>query len=93
MKRIIDTELIKELLETEWGYEGIRDDLDNLFLKNGTPIDNATVCDIEQIRAEVKHLLNRPSLTHIVGYDKGFVDGIDKVLHIIDKYTGKDNEQ
>ena len=55
MKRIIDTELIKELLETEWGYEGIRDDLDNLFLKNGTPIDNATVCDIERQTGEWKN--------------------------------------
>jgi hypothetical protein len=47
-----------------------------------------TVCDIEQIRDEIKHLLNRPSLTHVIGYDKGFVDGIDKVLKIIDKYKG-----
>lgn len=39
---------------------------------------------LEQIRDEIKHLLNRPSLTHVVGYDKGFVDGIDKVLQIID---------
>jgi hypothetical protein len=43
---------------------------------------------LEQISDEIKHLLNRPSLTHVVGYDKGFVDGIDKVLQIIDKYRG-----
>ena len=41
--------------------------------------------EIKEIRAEIKHLLNRPSLTHVVGYDKGFVDGIDKVLQIIDR--------
>lgn len=43
------------------------------------------VCDTEQIRAEIKHLLNRPSSNHVIGYDKGFVDGIDKVLQIIDR--------
>lgn len=42
---------------------------------------------LEKIRAEIKHLLNRPSLTHVVGYDKGFVDGVDKVLQIISRYT------
>lgn len=44
---------------------------------------------LEEVRAEIKHLLNRPSLTHVVGYDKGFVDGIDKVLQIIDNYKGE----
>jgi hypothetical protein len=48
--------------------------------RNGIPL--------EQISDEIKHLLNRPSLTHVVGHDKGFVDGIDKVLQIIDKYRG-----
>ena len=51
-----------------------------------------TVCDIEQIRAEIKHLLNRPSLTHVLGYDKGFVGAIDKVLQIFDKYTKGENK-
>ena len=47
MRLIIDTELIKDLLEFEWGYEGIRDDLDRLFRENGTPIpDNATNGDV-----------------------------------------------
>ena len=51
-------------------------------------IQNAPTVDVlDKIRAEIKHLLNRPSLTHVIGYDKGFVDGIDKVLQIIDKYT------
>lgn len=39
MKLIIDTEVIKDLVENEWGYEGIRDDLDELFEKHGTPLD------------------------------------------------------
>lgn len=42
--------------------------------------------ETKEIRAEINHLLNRPSLTHVVGYDKGFVDGIDKVLQIIDRH-------
>ena len=45
--------------------------------------------EIKEIRAEIKHLLNRPSLTHVVGYDKGFVDGIDKVLQIIDRHIAE----
>ena len=40
MKLIIDTEVIKDLLETEWGYKGLMDDLDDLFAKNGIPLDN-----------------------------------------------------
>jgi hypothetical protein len=39
MNIIIDTEVIKDLIENEWGYEGIRDDLDEIFEKNGTPLD------------------------------------------------------
>lgn len=39
------------------------------------------------IRDKLKTVLNLHSLTHVVGYDKGFVDGIDKVVRIIDKYT------
>lgn len=38
MKLIIDTEVIKDHIETEWGYEGIRDDLDEIFDKHGTPL-------------------------------------------------------
>ena len=47
---------------------------------------------LERIRAEITHLLNRPSLTHVIGYDKGFIDGIDKVLQIIDRHRGDKNE-
>lgn len=39
MKLIIDTEIIKDLIENEWGYEGIRDDLDEIFEKHGIPLD------------------------------------------------------
>lgn len=38
MQIIIDTEIIKDLIEHEWGYEGVRDDLDEIFEKHGTSI-------------------------------------------------------
>ena len=33
---IIDSELLIDLLETEWGYEGIREDVTKLLEENGT---------------------------------------------------------
>lgn len=53
MKLIIDTEVIKDLVENEWGYEGIRDDLDEIFEKHGTPLDNL----IAEIDEQYKWLL------------------------------------
>ena len=55
---------------------------------NGTPIpDNATVCDIEQIRAEFinrypKNYANEPELG-----GRSCVFSLNEVLQIIDKYT------
>ena len=73
-KLIIDTEIIKDLLEYEWGYEGIREELDNLFLQNGIPLDKicaeiASYKDDKLIHAERNEM-------------------IDIVLEIIDKYRG-----
>ena len=46
-------------------------------IKNSTPIpDNATVCDIEQIRDEISAILTN-------SYDEGVKE---KALQIIDKY-------
>lgn len=75
MKLIIDTEIIKDLIENEWGYEGIRDDLDEIFEKHGIPLD--------KIRAEIdgaKVPKNQMSF---------FRDGINYALHIIDKYRNE----
>ena len=56
--------------------------LEKIF-KNGTLIpDNATVCDIEQIRTEIKSL--KIHGTDDVSITNNFA--IDKVLQIIDKY-------
>lgn len=50
-----------------------------IAIGNGTPIpDNATVCDIEQIRNEIEQ--SRYGLVN---------DGLDLALKIIDKYTKK----
>ena len=38
MKIVIDDEKIIDLLETEWGYEGIREDVRRLLIENGTPL-------------------------------------------------------
>jgi len=53
-------------------------------IKNGTPIpDNATVCDIEQIRAEIERLHYHPKLDFIKNDDV-----VEMALEIIDKYKG-----
>jgi hypothetical protein len=67
----------------------------NTVIFKGTDDNEITYINervLDKIRAEIEHLLNRPSLTHVVGYDKGFVDGIDKALQIIDKYTKGEQE-
>ena len=51
MKLIIDTEVIKDLLETEWGYKGLMDDLDDLFAKNGIPLDKLR----DEIEAQIAY--------------------------------------
>ena len=51
------------------------------MIQNGTPIpDNATVCDLEQIRAEIQHLADLELLN------------MKLVLQIIDKHTKGDKE-
>ena len=41
MQIVIDDEKIIDLLETEWGYEGIRKDVRRLLIKNGIPLSKA----------------------------------------------------
>lgn len=38
MQIVIDDEKIIDLLETEWGYEGIREDITRVIRENGTPL-------------------------------------------------------
>lgn len=38
MQIVIDDKKIIDLLETEWGYEGIREDVRRLLIENGTPL-------------------------------------------------------
>lgn len=55
--------------------------------KNGTPIpDNATVCDIDQIRAEIAEYKDDKAI-HAEQNEM-----IDIMLDIIDKYTKGDKE-
>ena len=59
-------------------------------VKHGTPIpDNATVCDIEQIRAEIKAEMNDIASGCVAKYshDEGYYSGLRWALKIIDKYT------
>ena len=43
-KYIIDEEKIIDLLETEWGYEGIREDISKLLRENAKPYDDSGDC-------------------------------------------------
>ena len=38
MQIVIEEEKIIDLLETEWGYEGIREDISRVLRENGTPL-------------------------------------------------------
>ena len=79
MKLIIDTDKIKDLLEIEWGYEGIRGDLDNLFLKNGIPL--------EQIRAEINGIEINGQIDEHTMFIRTGEQVKQMALDIIDKYT------
>ena len=68
----IDEDVYKKIVADKYAI------YDKMFysIKNGTPIpDNATVCDIEQIRADIEAA--RYGLIN---------DGLDAALRIIDKH-------
>ena len=76
----IDEDVYKKIVADKYAI------YDKMFysIKNGTPMpDNATVCDIEQIRAEIADLEEGISSYH---NDRPWVFK-DEVLEIIDKYT------
>ena len=78
MKLIIDTEVIKDLLETEWGYKGLMDDLDDLFAKNGIPLD--------KIRDEIEPYAYENKYEECIRDDMtGWICAWD-ALKIIDRY-------
>lgn len=63
-----------------------RNSLIGKAIQNGTPIpDNATVCDIEQIRDEIDRLHYHPKLDFIKNDEV-----VEMALEIIDKYTKGD---
>lgn len=65
--------------------------LEKIF-ENGTPIpDNATVCDIEQIRAEIEQTADNYNPMRDA-FDGGYVMAIKDVLQIFDKYTAESEE-
>lgn len=61
MRMVIDTEIIKDRIENEWGYEGIRDDLDEIFEKHGTPFPkgHGRLIDADEAIKVLKSLGNR----------------------------------
>lgn len=82
MKRIID--IPNELAEKGHWYTDEEMWTVIKAAQNGTPIPyNATVCDIEQIRAEIEQLHYHPKLDFIKNDEI-----VEMVLDIIDKYKG-----
>lgn len=73
--------MIFDIPEVDYNYakQQVADGITNplkIFIASGTPIpDNATVCDIEQIRADIE--ASRYGLVN---------DGLDLALKIIDKH-------
>ena len=87
MKLIID--ISEETYEFINVYEFMDDDYIGKLagaITNGTPIpDNATVCDIEQIRDEIEKERDKVYQNR-QGCDTYYADGLDTALEIIDKY-------
>lgn len=83
MKLIIETEVIKDLLETEWGYEGIKDDLDDLFAKNGIPLEKIKT-EIEQTASRYCISRERGVTGQVLWSDR--LTKVSEVSEIIDRY-------
>ena len=95
MKLIIDIpeDSYERVMNPDKFYRDIDGEKIRWAVYKGTPIpDNATVCDIEQIRAEIEQLTSRYSISNERG-GTGQVEWSDRlikesdVLQIIDKYT------
>ena len=85
MKRIID--IPNELAEKEHWYTDKEIWTVVKAVQNGTPIpDNAAVCDIERIRAEIE------ALPRELPTDARNMVRRTRVLDIIDKYTAESEE-
>ena len=85
MKLIIEIpkEKYNDILHT---HVNMRSIVDNAVAM-GTPIpDNATVCDIEQIKAEIEQERDKVYQNR-KGHDTYYADGLDTALDIIDHYT------
>ena len=75
MKIVIDDEKIIDLLETEWGYEGIREDTRRLLIENGIPLPKV----IAEIETEIEHMASRQ-------YDYNLTLDRQEVLEVLDRY-------
>ena len=86
--------LIIDIPEVDYNYakQQVADGITNplkIFIASGTPIpDNATVCDIEQIRAEIIKQFEGCYLEEdMTDERKAEHKAYENVLQIIDKYT------
>ncbi len=57
MQIVIDDEKIIDLLETEWGYEGIREDVRRLLIENGKPLPkgHGRLIDADKLNRKKKY--------------------------------------
>ena len=75
--RLLTEQHLPNRLDIEW------------CIVHGTPIpDNASVCDIEQIRAEIERLHYHPKLDFIKNDEV-----VDMTLEIIDKYREESEDR
>ena len=82
MKLIIDTEVIKDHIETEWGYEGIRDDLDEIFEKNGIPLPegHGRLIDADAFISKMEKVSKRQKYKELLINDHLTVDDVFKAV-------------
>ena len=76
MQIVIDDEKIIDLLETEWGYEGIREDIARVIRENGTPLPKGHGDLIERDKLEYLKAIHDAKYGHI-----SWIDAIEKIKH------------
>lgn len=86
MQIVIDDKKIIDLLETEWGYEGIREYVRRLLIENGTP-QNV----LDKIRSEIK---DWQTDIHDNEYDAEKHDFVfERIFEIIDEYRESEDKE
>lgn len=89
MQIVIDDKKIIDLLETEWGYEGIREDVRRLLIENGTPLPKGRgrLGDLDELEQRISNFVERDAIItdeYTVARQRFIIDGIRETPTIIE---------